>query len=305
MMSARSMASATVSFGLVSIPVKLYPSADSSACIGLNRLHKTCGGRMKQQYYCPIDDEVVGYDDMVKGYEFTKGQYVLFTEEELKELTTKATQTIEITEFLPASTIDPIYFEKAYYLGPNKGGERPYRLLSDAMQQTERWAIARYSARGKQYLVLLRPFEQGLLMQQLRYADELRSFSEVPLGETVVKPSELKLAKQLVEQIATDQFQPAQYKDGVRERLLEMIGHKIEGKEIKAAPAEEPRAQIIDLMQALKASLSQAGGRSTGRKPAKKRPASRQTKLAAVRGKPATGGSSKRQPDKALAEATA
>jgi len=277
------MASATVSFGLVSIPVKFYASADSSSYIGLNRLHKNCGRRVKQQYYCPTDDVVVGNDEMVKGYEFAKGQYVLFTEEELKEITAKATQTIEITEFLSASKIDPIYFEKAYYLGPNKGGERPYRLLSEAMKQAGRWAIARYSARGKQYLVSLRPFEQGLLMQQLRYADELRSFSEVPIGETVVKQPELELAKQLVEQIATDEFQPAKYKDEVRERLLELIGHKVEGKEIKTAPVEEPRAQIIDLMEALKASLGESGGRGKKRKPAKRAP-SREAKRATVLG---------------------
>jgi DNA end-binding protein Ku len=255
-MSLRSFASGTISFSLVTIPVKLFSTGESASGIQLNMLHKKCGSRLKQQYVCPVDDEVVGRDEMVKGYEYAKGQYVLFSEEELKALNREATNEIEITEFLPTSEVDPIYFEKSYYLGPDKNGERSYRLLAEAMKQTDRVALATYASRGKDYLVLLRPYEQGLLMQQLRYQDELRPFSEVPIGSSDVREPELKLAVQLIEQIAADRFHPEKYEDSVRLQTRELIEKKISGQEISAAPAEAPKAQIIDLMAALKASLS-------------------------------------------------
>lgn len=257
-MSIRPFASGTVSFGLVTIPVKLYSTGESAAGITLNMLHAKCGSRLRQQYVCPVDNEVVGRDEMVKGYEYAKGQYVLFTEEELKALNPEPTNTIEITEFVPLENVDPIYFEKSYYLGPDKNGDRPYRLLAEAMKKTGRAALARYAARGKDYLVLLRPFEGGLILQQLRYADELRPFSEVPLGPAEVKEPELKLAMQLIDQIAADEFRPQEYEDTVRMRTRELIERKVQGEEITAAPPEAPRAQIIDLMAALKASLDAA-----------------------------------------------
>jgi len=263
-MSARPFASGTVSFGLVTIPVKLYSTGESAVGIQLNMLHKKCGSRLKQQYFCPTDNEVVGRDEMVKGYEYAKGQYVLFTEEELKALTPEATNAIEITEFVPLAEVDPIYFEKATYLGPDRGGDRPYRLLSEAMRKTGRAALARYAARGKDYLVLLRPYQDGLLMQQLRYADELRAFSEVPLAPAEVKEPELNLAMQLIDQIAADTFKPESYEDHVRLRTRELIEQKVSGQEITAAPAEEPKAQIIDLMEALKASLATAAQATAG-----------------------------------------
>jgi DNA end-binding protein Ku len=247
-----------VSFGLVTIPVKLYSTGETAVGIQLNMLHRKCGSRLKLQYVCPVDDVVVGRDEMVKGYEYAKGQYVLFNEDEIKALNREATNAIEITEFVPLAQVDPIYFEKSYYLGPDKGGERPYRLLAEAMKQTSRAALARYAARGKDYLVLLRPFEQGLILQQLRYHDELRPFSEVPIGEAEVREPELKLARQIIDQIANDRFEPAAYEDEVRKQTMELIEKKVAGQEITAAPAEAPKAQIIDLMAALKASLSAA-----------------------------------------------
>ncbi len=248
-----------VSFGLVTIPVKLYSTGESAAGITLNMLHSKCGSRLRQQYFCPVDNEVVGRDEMVKGYEYAKGQYVLFTEEELKALNPEPTNAIEIAEFVPVENVDPIYFEKSYFLGPDKGGDRPYKLLAEAMKKTGRAALARYAARGKDYLVLLRPFEGGLILQQLRYSDELRSFSDVPLGGPAdVKEPELKLAIQLIDQIAADEFRPEEYEDTVRMRTRDLIEKKIQGEEITAAPPEAPRAQIIDLMAALKASLDAA-----------------------------------------------
>jgi DNA end-binding protein Ku len=267
-MTPRAIASATVSFGLVSIPIKVYSSGDTSTGVRFNMLHKKCGSRLKQKYYCPQDGEEVERADIAKGYEFAKGQYVLFSDEELKALQAQSTQTIEITEFLPTKKIDPIYFEKAYYLGPDKGGDRAYRLLANALQKSGRSALAKYAARGKQYLVLLRPMDKGLVMQQLRYADEIHSIRDVPLGAAEVKAAELKLALQIVDQAVSDRFEPEQYEDEVRKRTIALIERKVEGREITEPPAEEPRAQVIDLMDALKASLA----KREGRKPAKRAP---------------------------------
>jgi DNA end-binding protein Ku len=264
-MSARAIASATVSFGLVTIPVKVYPSGESAADVRFNMLHRKCSTRLKQQYVCPKDGEVVGRDDMARGYEFTKGQFVLFTDEEIKRLQEKATQAIEITEFVPAAKVDPIYFDSSYYLGPDKGGDRAYKLLATALKKSGRAALAKYAARGKQYLVMLRTLEGALVMQQLRYADEVRPVAEIPLGDAVVKEQELKLAMQILEQAVSEQFRPEQYEDDVRKRMLEAIDQKVQGKEISEVP-EEPQAQIIDLMEALKASLQQEGGRKPARR---------------------------------------
>lgn len=274
-MSVRAFASGTVSFGLVAIPIKLYSTGEAAAGIHLNMMHKKCGTRLRQQYVCPTDNEVVGREDMVKGYEYSKGQYVLFNEDELKALMPEPTNEIQITEFIPLEEVDPIYYEKAYYVGPDKGGDRPYRLLSEAMRSTGRAAIARYKARGKDYLVLLRPFAQGMILQQLRYADEIRDFSEVPIGNAEVKAPELKLATQLVEQIASDAFKPETYEDEVRNQVRDLIEKKVQGQEITAAPAEAPKAQIIDLMAALKASLADSGAKpaaAADRKPPKPSP---------------------------------
>ncbi len=257
-MVARAVASATVSFGLVSIPVKLYSAAEHAAEIHFNMLHEKCGSRLKQQYVCQKEEVVVPREETVKGYEFAKDQYVILQPDELKALEEVATKTIEIAEFVSADKVDPVFFEGAYYLGPDKGGARPYQLLAEAMRRTGRSALATWAARGKSYLVLVRATDDGLVMQQLLYADEVRAFSEVPMEEAQVREAELKLAIQLVEQIATDEFHPEAYHDAVKERVRELIEKKVEGQEITAPPAEEPRAQIIDLMEALKASLGGA-----------------------------------------------
>jgi DNA end-binding protein Ku len=264
------MGSATISFGLVSIPVKLFAATQSQAGISFNMLHKKCGSRLKQQYICPVDNgEVVGREDTVKGYEFAKGQFVQFSEEELDKIEAVATETVDIAEFVPVEKVDPVYFEKPYYLAPEKGGEKAYRLLSEAMRASGRVALARYAARGKQYLVMVRPCEKGLAMQNLRYADEVRPMSEVPVPDADVREQELKLAQQLIDQIARDDFNPAEYKDDVKERMEVLIQQKVEGKEVQAAPVDRPERQVADLMEALKASLANkdAGG---GRKPPKR-----------------------------------
>jgi len=255
-MSARPIASGTVSFGLVSIPVKLYSAGNASSAISFNLLHSKCGSRLKQQYICPKDNnEIVPREDMVKGYEFAKDRYVTFKEEELKALEEQSTQSIEVVEFVPIGKVDPVYFDKTYYLGPDKGGAKAYKLLAEVMKATGRVALAKYAARGKQYLVMLRPGDNGLVMQQLLYADEVRPFSEVPIEQADVAPKELDLAKLLVEQRATDKFQPETYEDDVKKRIHAQLERKIAGQEIQVAPAE-PGGQIIDLMEALKASLA-------------------------------------------------
>lgn len=256
-MPARTIGTATISFGLVSVPVNLFSSSESKASISFNMLHKKCGGRLKQQYICPKDDnEVVERTDTVKGYEFAKDQYVILSTEEVKALEEKATGTIDVVEFVPLAKVDREYVDKCYYLGPDKGGDRAYRLLAAALQETGRAAIGQYAAKGKQHLILLRPKNGVLVMEQLHYADEVRSESEVSLPSGDVKATELALAKQLIEQTATDEFEPAKFKDTVRERVMEAIQRKIEGQEITADAPTDGGGKIIDLMEALKASLA-------------------------------------------------
>jgi DNA end-binding protein Ku len=242
-MAARPMGSATISFGLVSVPVKLYSTSESSRRIAFNWIHAECNSRVQQRFWCPVDEQIVERDELMKGYEFAKDQYVLFSPEELKVLDAQATNSIDIAEFVPLEKVERLYLDRAYYLGPEGGGERAYRLLSATLRETGRAALGSYAARGKQYLVLVRPIEDGLVMEQLRYADEIRPFSEVPIGDGEVKKEEMKLAVQLV--------------DEVHGRVMALIEQKIEGEEITAAPEPKADTKIIDLMDALKASLSE------------------------------------------------
>jgi len=254
-MAARPIATLTVSFGMVSIPVKLYSATEASRAISFNRLHKGCGSRLKQQYLCVKDEVVVPREDMVKGYEFEKDQYVMFTPEELKLLEEAGTHTADIAEFVPIESIDPVYFDKAYYLAPDKGGAKPYALLTKALRESKRCALGRWAARGKQYIVMIRPSEDGLVMQQLLYAGEVRSIKELEIPDTEVKDAELKLAQQLIEQQASDKFDPSTYTDEVRARVEAAVQKKVEGQEITMAEAPEGGAEVIDLMEALRASL--------------------------------------------------
>jgi DNA end-binding protein Ku len=264
-MAARSIATLTVSFGLVSIPVKLFSATEASRAISFNLLHKTCGSRLKQQYFCVKEEVPVAREDMAKGYEFAKDQYVMFTPEELKALEEAGTHTADITEFVPIDSIDPVYFDKAYYLAPDKGGAKPYALLARALRDTKRCALGRWAARGKQYIVMIRPVEDGemsgLVMQQLLYAGEVRSIKDIEIPKTEVRDAELKLAQQLIEQQAADKFDPSAYTDEVRERVDAAIQKKVEGQEITMAEAPEAGAQVIDLMEALRASLEKKPAR--------------------------------------------
>ena len=266
-MAARSIASLTVSFGLVSIPVKLYSATEASRQISFNLLHKDCGSRLRQQYFCVKEDVPVARDQMVKGYEFAKDQYVMFSPDELKAMEEAGTHTADIAEFLPLEAIDPVYFDKAYYLAPDKGGAKPYALLQKAMLETERCAIGRWAARGKQYIVMIRPVANGLVMQQLLYADEVRSIKDVDIPKLEVKETELKLAHKLIEQQSAEKFDPSQYTDDVRERIEKAIEKKVEGQEITLAEAPEGAGEkVIDLMEALRARLGPKEAPAKGKK---------------------------------------
>jgi DNA end-binding protein Ku len=267
-MPPRSLGSGTISFGLVSIPVKLYTAA-SSQSPSFNLLHAKCGNRIRQQRLCPVCNEVVERDELVRGYEFAKDQYVRFTDEELKALEGEASKAIEISEFVPLSTVDPVYFEKSYYLGPDKGGEKPYRLLAEAMAEAGKVALAKFVMRGRENLVLLRSSQNGLMLHAMYFADEVKDFREIEKGESAkISGAETNLAMRLIDELSTDQFKPEQYEDDYRQRVMEVVGSKAEGKEITVAEPVQQRAQVIDLMAALKESLGK-------REPKEKKPAVR------------------------------
>jgi DNA end-binding protein Ku len=256
-MAPRSIGSLTVSFGLVAIPVKLYTATQSANAISFNLLHKTCGSRLKQQYLCQKEGVVVERDDMAKGYEFAKDQYVRFTPEEIKALEEVGTHAVEISEFVPIESIDPVYFDKTYYLAPDKGAAKPYALLTEALKQAGRCGVGRWAARGKGYLVILRPIGDVLAMQQLHFAADVRRASEMEVSKPDVKPAELKLAQQLIDQQTTEKFDAAAYKDELHGRIEAAIQKKVEeGKEISVSyTVPQGEGKVIDLMEALRASL--------------------------------------------------
>jgi len=271
-MPARATSSGTISFGLVSIPVKVYPAATSRA-VHFNLLRRRDKSRLKQHYVAAADGEPVERDEIVKGYEYARGHYVVMTDEELKALEQKADQSIEIEDFVPISSVDPLYFDRSTLLGPDKGGSKAYRLLREAMQETGMVAVGRFATRGRRQLVLIRPVEAGLVMHALFYADEVRSFDDIDLGEEVEpKKAELDLARQLIDQLAGKRFEPGSYEDDYRQALLQAIDKKVAGEEIVAAPSEAPREQIIDLVAALKKSLAARRGGDAERRPARARP---------------------------------
>jgi DNA end-binding protein Ku len=259
-MAARSIASLSLSFGLVSIPVKVFSATESKSSIGFNLLHKGCGSRLKQQYICQREGVVVERSEMIKGYEFEKDRYVIFEPEELDALEATAQHTVDIVAFMPAGAIDPIYFDKAYYLGPDRRGTKPYNLLAEAMRKTGTCALARWVWKGKQYMVQVRAIDEGLVLQQLLYADEVRSMADLGVERVEIQPAELALAEQLIDQNAVDGYDPTAYKDEEKQRILDEIDRKIAGKKITVSDVPEPSAgaEVIDLMEALKASLSKS-----------------------------------------------
>jgi DNA end-binding protein Ku len=228
--------------------------------VSFNLLHGKDLSRIRQKIYCPVDDAIIERSELVRGYEIEKGRYVTFTDEELKAMESRNEHSIEITEFLPLEEVDPVYFEESFYLGSEPNAAKAYRLLADAMVQTKRIALGRYTMRGKEHLILIRPYEKGLMLHTIFYADEVRPAEDVDQATNEpAKEAELKLAKRLIEELTGKKFDPAKYHDTYREKVLEAAEQKAAGQEITEAPAEPRRGQVIDLMAALKASLEKRG----------------------------------------------
>jgi DNA end-binding protein Ku len=256
-MPARSIASLSLSFGLVSIPVKLYTATASSSEVRFHLLAPD-GSRVKQQYISEKTGDVVERSSMNKGYEFEKDRFVVFTNDELKALEDAASHVVEIMAFIPEEAINPVYYDKAYYIAPDKRGGKPYSLLQQALAQSGRCALAKWASKGKTRIVQIRPEEGGLVFQQLLYADEVRSIDELSIEHMDVSESELRLALQIIEQGAEDNYDPAAYEDEEKKRILAAIDEKIEGRQVVIHEPEESAAaggQVIDLMDALRASL--------------------------------------------------
>jgi len=276
---------AHVSFGLVTIPVGIY-SAIEEQDIHFNQLHATCGCRIKQRRFCPTCNRDVEYDELVKGYEIAKDQYVQLTQQDLDQLRAEESEEMQILEFVPLTTIDPIYFENTYHLGPEKRGEKVYQLLVHSMNEMGRVALAKFVWRGKEGLYVIRAVHGRLLLHRMHYQDEIREFEVSSQSDQHPNAAELKLAAQLIESISGPAFDATAYHDDYRERVLELIEEKSKGKTVKLQPkAARQATEVVDLMQRLKESVAQTvqkkGVRSrampaqTAREPAKKAVAGR------------------------------
>ena len=265
-MPARSFASVTISFGLVAIPVDIFSAEIASNRLSFNLLHAKDGARVKQQYVCALDGEVVERSDMVKGYEYEKDQYVMFKPEEIKALEEAGSKAVNITEFVPLETVDPVYFDRTYLLAPSKQGTKPYALLNEAMRQTRLCAVGRWAAKGREYVVVIRPLETGMVMHQLYFKDEIRTIRELGMADAPeLAVGELKLAKALIEQSTTKRFDPNEFQDEFRARVDAAIEKKVKsGKEIShfespAAPTSGGAGNVVDLMEVLQRSLNGKG----------------------------------------------
>lgn len=249
--------SGVLSFGLVSIPVRLYPAIKDQT-IRFHLLHKKCGTRVRNQWFCPVCNEVVDRENLVRGFEVSKGEYVRLTEQELDSIEAEANKNIDLKEFVPISSVDPIYFESSYYLGPDKGGEKPHRLLADALAKSGRAAVAELVSRGKEQIVIIRPYDGGLILHGMFYQNEVRDFSEIPRGDSQrPKQEELKLGAGLIDQMSNGRFDLEKYHDEYRLRMQGLLDEKVKGHEITAAPqAPQRREPVIDLLEALKRSIN-------------------------------------------------
>jgi DNA end-binding protein Ku len=258
-MPARSISTGSITFGLVSIPVRLFP-ATSSKTVRFNLLHAKDNSRIQEKIFCPADEKIIDRSELVRGYEVEKGRYVTFTDEELKKLEAAADHSIEINEFIPVSEVDPIYFNNSYFLGCEPTSAKAYHLLNEAMTKMQRVGLAKITMRGKEHIALIRPYEDGLMLHTMYFNDEIRSFADIDHGaNATVKESELGLAQRLLEDLSEKKFHPEKYKDSYRERVIEAAEQKLAGHEVTEPAAEAPRGKVIDLMGALKASLQKRG----------------------------------------------
>ena len=288
-MALRPLRNATISFGLVNIPVRFY-TATKSEDVSFNLLHAPCGSRVNRKWWCPQHEEMIEMGDMVRAYQIAKNRYVTFSDDEIDALESDDNRALEITEFVDLDRIDPVFFEKAYYLGPAPGGSKTYNLLSQAMRKQGKVAVARWVSGNREHLVVLRPYDEGLILHTMYYADEVRDFGAIDREDSELKDKEIALAEMLISELSVDEFDPLAYKDEYRERLMDKIRAKSEGETIiSSAPDEDKAAEVVDIMEALRRSLEGGGTGAKKRAPAKRAPAK------AARGaKPATNAKKKR-----------
>lgn len=254
-MALRPLRNATITFGLVNIPVRFY-TATRSEDVSFNLLHESCGSRVNRKWWCPKHDQAIESGEMIRGYAVGKNQYVTLSDEEMEALESDGGRALEITEFVDLAEVDPVFFEKAYYLGPAPGGGKTYRLLAQAMKKQNKVAVARWVMGHREHLVLLRPFDEGLILHTMYYADEVRDFSAIDLEGDEVRDKEIALAEMLINELTEDRFDPLAYKDTYRERLMDRIRAKAEGEVIVSeAPGQEQAAEVVDIMEALRRSL--------------------------------------------------
>ena len=266
-MALRPLRNATISFGLVNIPVRFY-TATKSEDISFNLLHESCGSRVQRKWFCPKDDTIINADELIRGYQISKNTYVTFSQEEIDALESDDNRALDIAEFLDLSEIDPVFFDKAYYLGPAPGGGKTYKLLASAMKKQNKVALARWVSGNREHLVIIRPFEGGLVLHTMYYADEVRDFAAVDMEDAPLKDKEIALAEMLIDELTEERFDPLQFKDEYRQRLIEKIEAKSHGEAI-VSEAEEDRgpAEVVDIMEALRRSLEGSS------KPARRGPA--------------------------------
>jgi DNA end-binding protein Ku len=279
-MPPRPLKTATISFGLISIPVRFY-SATHQEDISFNLLHASCGTQVNRKWWCPHHETIVDSDELIRGYQISKGRFVTFTDEEIDALETDDNRTLGISEFLSLDQIDPVHFEKAYFLGPAPGGTKTYHILSSAMKKQRKVALAHWVSANKEHLVIIRPFQKGLILHTMFYADEVRDFSAIDLEQGPLKEKEVKLAEMLIDELTEKKFDPLHYKDDYRARVLKRIKAKSKGEDIVGTREEEEEkgGQVIDIMEALRRSLGSSGkGRRTApkRTSAERKPASKE-----------------------------
>ncbi len=278
-MALRPLRNATISFGLVSIPVRFY-TATKSEDIHFNLLHASCGSRVNRKWWCPQHEKIVDSDELIRGFAVAKNKYVTLSDEEIDALETDDNRALDITEFVDLSEIDPVFYEKAYFLGPAPGGDKTYKLLATAMKKENKVAVARWVAGGKEHLVVVRPFQNGLVLHTMYYADEVRDFGAMDIDDAPVREKEIQLAEMLIDELTEKKFNPMAYKDEYRERLLARIKDKARGKTIVAEEKEEETGgEVVDIMEALRRSLEK-GTRRAPKPAARKRKAASKKKKA-------------------------
>jgi DNA end-binding protein Ku len=241
-------------FGLVSLPVRLYSAARSES-ISFNQLHAPDHSRIKQVIFCQAEDKPVPRNELVKGYEYEKDRYVVIEDEDLSKAAPKTAKVMEIQEFVKAEQVDPVFLESSYYMAPEEGGEKPYALLFEALRQSQYYGVAKVSMHNREHVVILRPSAKGLLLHTMYYVDEIRQVEEFRTDTSLIKDRELELAKTLISALAED-FHPEKYHDTYRDNLLQMIEAKVSGRKVVEPPAPKI-APVIDIMEALKRSLSE------------------------------------------------